>query len=70
MPDYNHNWVCGYVVLIVYGEIHVTCNLCVINIKDLLDIYKWSCGPFCVPLLPDRQLKDQAKADSVYIFQQ
>ena len=31
--------------------------LCHIKVKDLLDIYKWGCGPFCVSLLLDRCLE-------------
>ena len=28
---------------------------------DLLDICKWSCGPFCVSLLTDRHLKGKSE---------
>ena len=40
-----------------------------IKVKDLLDICKWGCGPFCVSLLTDRRLKGLSW-DFVYVFQQ
>ena len=27
--------------------------MCNIKVKDLLDIYKWDCGPFCVSLMTE-----------------
>ena len=31
--------------------------ICHIKVKDIRNIDKSDCGPFCVPLLPDRRLK-------------
>ena len=36
------------------------------KVKHLLDIYKWGCGPFCVPLLTARILKPLRWDDFVY----
>ena len=32
--------------------------ICAIKCKNVLDIYKWGCGPFSVSLLTDRHLKE------------
>ena len=48
-----------------------SCNLwLIIKLNNLLDIYKWGCGPFCVSLLTARLLKPLRADDFVYVYQQ